>query len=77
MAATKAKKPTSSRNSGSSNVIVSRKIVKLTSKDEIPLNAKFLYAKEEYQGMAGWISNLQPVYKTIFYYEVDGNFQTP
>jgi len=56
-------------------VIGSRKIVKLTSKDEIPLNAKFLYAREEFQGMAGWISNLQPVYKTIFYYEVDGDFR--
>jgi trehalose-6-phosphatase len=53
----------------------SRKIVKLTSKDGIPLNAKFLYAREEFQGMAGWISNLQPVYKTIFYYEVDSDFR--
>jgi len=73
--ATKAQKTTSIRNSGKPNVIGSRKIVKLTAKDEIPLNAKFLYAREEFQGMAGWISNLQPVYKMIFYYEVDGDFR--
>jgi hypothetical protein len=65
----------SSRNSTKPLVIGSRKIVKLTSKDEIPLNAKFLYAREVFQGMAGWISNLQPVYKTIFYYEVDSDFR--
>jgi hypothetical protein len=55
------------------SVSSSRKIIKLTSKDAIPTNAKFLYAKEEFQGMYGWVSNLQPHYQTIFYYEVDGD----
>ena len=52
-------------------IIKSKKIVKLTSKDEVPSNAKFLYAKEEFVRMVGWISNQQPCYQTTFYYEVD------
>ncbi len=51
----------------------SRKIIKLTSKDQIPDGAKFLYAKEEFLGMFGWISNLKPYYQTVFYYEVDSD----
>lgn len=55
------------------SVSSSRKIVKLTSKDAIPEGAKFLYAKEEFVGMCGWISNLKPHYQAVFYYEVDSN----
>jgi hypothetical protein len=50
-----------------------REIVKFTAKDKIPTNAKFLYAKEEFKGMFGWVSNLKPNYETVFYYEVDND----
>lgn len=46
-------------------------IIKLKQGDNIPVGAKFLYAKEEFERMYGWESSLKPFYRTVFYYEVE------
>lgn len=52
------------------NKIVGFEIKKFGNNDIIPADAKHLHSERVFDGMAGWISNLQPVYKMVHHYQV-------
>lgn len=52
------------------NVIIGYRVIEFELSDIIPLDARFLYQRQEFVRMYGFVSNPKPLYKTILFYEV-------